>query len=340
VPEDADAGLELVEVAVSSDPLAVRAVALLDTLRRVVPFDGAWLALADPHRPSYTTLASADLAESTVTFFAGPQHARDIETAGTNRDGPPMSPSDLPFPAAELPSWAECLIPAGYHEGLGVSLFAPGGRRVGFLGLLSGSREPPSEQMRRSLAWLTPVLSHGIDPMRSLAAAARLVQGASAGVVLHEHGWTETLPGLHSHALLTADSPALAAAREALDAGQHYTVFLWPRGGRHAPQGHVRITVLAVTEDVPAFLTGMVLLSPPGDLRGLTPRELEVLGLLIDGLSNAAISRALAVAQRTVAAHLEHILAKLSAQSRTLAAVRAEREGLYVPRQRGTSPQA
>ena len=41
---------------------------------------------------------------------------------------------------------------------------------------------------------------------------------------------------------------------------------------------------------------------------------------------------ALAIAQRTVATHIEHILAKLSVATRTLAAVSAEREGLYVRR--------
>jgi DNA-binding NarL/FixJ family response regulator len=76
---------------------------------------------------------------------------------------------------------------------------------------------------------------------------------------------------------------------------------------------------------------GMVLLSPAAELRGLTPRELEVLGLLIDGCSNQEIARALVVAPRTIAAHLEHILVKLGAPTRTLAAVRAERDGLYVP---------
>src|SRR4051812_9049345 len=34
----------------------------------------------------------------------------------------------------------------------------------------------------------------------------------------------------------------------------------------------------------------------------------------------------------------EHILAKLLAPTRTLAAVRAERAGLYVPREQGTAP--
>jgi DNA-binding NarL/FixJ family response regulator len=94
------------------------------------------------------------------------------------------------------------------------------------------------------------------------------------------------------------------------------------------------VTVLESTDDVPSVLTGMLLLSPAGDLHGLTPRELEVLGLVVDGCSNQEIARELVVAPRTVAAHLEHILVKLQAPSRTLAAVRAERKGLYVPSMR------
>ena len=334
MPDDAVAGLELTEVATSSDPLPRRAEALLGALRRVVPFDGAWLALADPHRPVYIPLASADLADSTRTFLAGPQHARDIEVTGGNRAAP-CSPSDLPYPAEELPSWAECLLPAGYHEGFGVGLFVPDGRFVGFLALLSASRDPPSLQTRRRLTRLVPVLAQGIDPLPELLMAATLVRGVSAGVVLFQDAGTEALPGLEGHALLAAGSPPLAAARAAIDAGGVYLSFLWPLGGRHAPQGYVRITALGRSEDLPTFLTGMVLVSPPGDMRGLTPRELEVLGLLVDGCSNGEISRALVVAKRTVAAHVEHVLAKLSAPTRTLAAVRAEREGLYVPRRRG-----
>ena len=38
----------------------------------------------------------------------------------------------------------------------------------------------------------------------------------------------------------------------------------------------------------------------------------------------------LVVARRTVAAHIEHILLKLVTPTRTLAAVRAERAGVYV----------
>ncbi|BCB90886.1 response regulator transcription factor [Phytohabitans suffuscus] len=168
-------------------------------------------------------------------------------------------------------------------------------------------------------------------PMRSLAAVAGLVDQVSAGTVLTVDGGVEVLPGLPEHELLADDSLVVAAAHAEVAAGSVYRTFLWPMGGRHAPDGHVRVTVLASPAGAPASATGLVLLSPPGDLRGLTPRELEVLGLVVDGRSNGQISRALAVAERTVAAHVEHILHKLDAPTRTVAAVRADRAGLYVP---------
>jgi DNA-binding CsgD family transcriptional regulator len=250
---------------------------------------------------------------------------------GTDRARPPLSPSDLPHAAEELPTWAECLMPSGIHEALAVGLFSPAGRHVGFLALLSGDWQPPSAATRRRVGRLAPVLALGIDPMRSLVTAARLVRRATAGTVLREDGGCQPLPGLPGDALLDLDSPVLAAGRERIADGHLYSSFLWPLGGRHAPGGHVRFTVLAVPEGAPAGLTAVAVLSSPTGLRGLTPRELEVLGLLVEGCSNQEIARTLVVAPRTVAAHVEHVLAKLGAPTRTLAAVRAEREGLYVP---------
>jgi ATP/maltotriose-dependent transcriptional regulator MalT len=55
----------------------------------------------------------------------------------------------------------------------------------------------------------------------------------------------------------------------------------------------------------------------------LTPRELEVLGLIAQGLSNAAIGEKLFIAQSTVKTHNYHIFAKLDVSSRTEAVVRA-----------------
>lgn len=332
---------ELAEIAAAPGRLSERAQALLHELARQVPFDAAWLALADPVGSGYSSLASSSLDERTADYLSGREMAHDVEVTGTNRARPPLSPSDLPYAAEDLPTWAERLIPDGYHEALAVPLFVPRQRHVGFLALLSASSTPPSEALRRRVAQLAPILAYGIDPMRSLVTAARLVQGAVAGVVLRAGGGTAPLPGLADDALLAGGSVVLDAARAAIRSGQVYTSFLWPRGGRHAPDGHVRVTVLIGTDDVSGVLSGMVLLSPSGDLHGLTPRELEVLGLVIAGDANQEIARALVVAPRTIATHLEHILVKLEAPSRTLAAVRAERAGLYVPKgtdQAGAEP--
>jgi DNA-binding CsgD family transcriptional regulator len=330
--------LLLAETAASAGSTSDRGQAMLEVLHRVVPFDGGWLALADPLGSGYHSLASVDLDRPVVDFLSGPLMARDIEVTGTDRARPPLSPSDLPYPAEELPTWAECLHPAGIHEALAVALFSPEGRHVGFLALLSGTRQPPPPQVRQRLAHVAPVLAHGVDPMRSLVTAARLVRGAVAGVVLCADGGSQGLSGLPGDPLLAPGSPALAAARGRVDDGQVYSSFLWPVGGAHAPDGHVRVTVIAAPEDAPPSLTAVALLSPADDLHGLTPRELEVLGLLVEGCSNQEIARTLVVAPRTVAAHLEHILVKLQAPTRTLAAVRAERDGLYVPTSCGCGP--
>jgi DNA-binding CsgD family transcriptional regulator len=328
---DETAALDLAVVAASPGPLPQRSLEMLQNLRPLVPFDAAWLALADSMSSSYTSLASTDLDHGALEYLSGPKMARDIEVTGTDRARPPLSVSDLSYPAADLPTWAECLMPAGFHEVLAVALFDRGGRHVGFLALLYGSSQPPPSVMRRRLNQATGVLAHGIDPLRSLAAAAQVVRGATAGMVLSGEGAPLPLPGLHGDALLAAGSPVVAIARSCIDDGKLFVSFLWPRGGRHAPGGHVRVTALAGPREGSGRLLGAVVLSPATDVRGLTPRELEVLGFVIDGCSNQQIARALVVAPRTVAAHLEHILVKLDAPSRTLAAVRAEREGLYVP---------
>ena len=330
--QDAPA-LELAEIAVSSGSLNERARWMLDGLRRVTPFDAAWVALADPLDGSYCTLAAAGLEEVTQAYLSGASTADDIQTTQANRAGAPMSPSDLPYPAEDLATWAECLIPAGFHEALSVALFTTDHRHVGFLALLSGSARPPTTAMRRRLHQLTPILARGIDPLRSLAISARVLKGANAGAALFRDGTQQPLPGLGRDRLLVDGSPVTALARVYLAYGQIFTSFLWRRGDPDAPEQHVRVTVLASSPDAPVSVLGAIVLAPAPatDLRGLTARELQVLGLVIEGLSNQQIAVALFVTPRTVATHLEHILAKLDASTRTLAAVRAARQGLYVP---------
>jgi len=59
----------------------------------------------------------------------------------------------------------------------------------------------------------------------------------------------------------------------------------------------------------------------------LTEREMEVLRLVTDGLSNDQIAKSLHLSTRTIEAHLTHIYSKLNVSSRTEAAMLVVRKG-------------
>lgn len=64
----------------------------------------------------------------------------------------------------------------------------------------------------------------------------------------------------------------------------------------------------------------------------LTRRELDVLGLIAGGRSNKRIALELGISEKTVKAHVGHVLAKLGVSDRTQAALLAVREGLVTDR--------
>jgi HD-GYP domain-containing protein (c-di-GMP phosphodiesterase class II)/DNA-binding CsgD family transcriptional regulator len=61
---------------------------------------------------------------------------------------------------------------------------------------------------------------------------------------------------------------------------------------------------------------------------GLTKREVEVLGLLVRGLSNKEIAEQLVISRKTAGSHIEHIYAKIGASNRAQASLFAVKHGL------------
>ncbi len=147
----------------------------------------------------------------------------------------------------------------------------------------------------------------GPDPARALGRVADAGGLPAAAVVLVPEGtsFDELVgSGARGAALRRAEGALLAALVRAVAAG------LWAFDPALAPEP-------------PAPRVG-----PPPPAERLTPRESEVLALLADGLSNKQIGVELGISDHTVKFHVNAILDKLGAETRTEAVVRAARLGL------------
>jgi NarL family two-component system response regulator LiaR len=95
------------------------------------------------------------------------------------------------------------------------------------------------------------------------------------------------------------------------------------RGARGEAVLHPRIAGRLIRE-----LKNQPASSLPEMFADLTARELEVLQLIAEGLTNAEIATRLVISERTVKSHVSNILSKLHLADRTQAAVYAWKQGL------------
>jgi two-component system nitrate/nitrite response regulator NarL len=160
-------------------------------------------------------------------------------------------------------------------------------------------------------------------------------------VVAWDLGWA-TAQGSGSDGDQLGDLTEVGVPVVALLPDEHAAVAAWLAGARglvlreaaaHELVAALRAAAAGLAVLHPMLAGAIMLVRAQGDgllAEELTPRELEVLQLLAEGLSNKAIAVQLAISEHTVKFHVNAILGKLGAQSRTDAVVRATRLGLII----------
>jgi DNA-binding NarL/FixJ family response regulator len=119
-------------------------------------------------------------------------------------------------------------------------------------------------------------------------------------------------------------------AVEALAAGARAVLFRDATGERLASALNAVHGGLLVLDEGLAARTLRPRPTSAGLVEPLTPREMEVLQLLAQGLANKTIAGRLGISDHTAKFHVNAILGKLGVQSRTEAIVQAARLGLVI----------
>jgi two-component system nitrate/nitrite response regulator NarL len=180
-------------------------------------------------------------------------------------------------------------------------------------------------------------------PLRVAVGAADALARAGLEALLEEHGFQ--IAGDDEADAIVTDAGTYSRFGGAAEAARVVAVAVdsaeaqaaWRAGAAGVVYRTVSGPELAAV--VTAVAAGAVALQPEvaADLRpeatgeppeGLTPREAEVLALLARGNSNREIARALGIRESTVKFHVNAVMAKLGAGSRTEAVVVAARAGL------------
>jgi hypothetical protein len=316
--------LQLAGIARSAGNVEARAGAMLEPLRRAVPFVAGWIAVRDPETGRHHPVARYGDTEAVARYFALPDADEELQQFGMNRRRRAVRASDVPVPLPETLAWGEYLLPAGHRNGVAVGLFAEDGRHLGFITLLSDDPAVLTPEHSDILGRVRPLLARALDRLPSMTALGRLAGDALGAVVLTRGGRCLPVPGLPRHPLLVPDSPVLTVARACAGGPGARSTFLCPAYG-----GLIRITVLDCRDESTDHLSALVLVRPVEDTWGLRPLDLRILGAQLEGWDDERISACCGVPWDAVRA--EEQAHRLGFGTVPALLLRVARAGLYVP---------
>lgn len=162
-----------------------------------------------------------------------------------------------------------------------------------------------------------------------------LLAAAGVGTDLLRHLHSLKQPGAAAIAKGITDvlrGVAQAFEQELLtsDGRRHWLVYSAPLSGP-------RMGAVVVRSDISARIHGLLASPPdptdlPERIEQLSPRERDVLRLMVRGFDNRQIAAELGIAYTTVRSHTQSLMEKLGARSRLQAVARASRSGIGVDR--------
>ena len=217
----------------------------------------------------------------------------------------------------------DVLQPAGYDDGLSLALRAVTGGVVGILHLSARAGD-----LHHDLIAQLPAVGRVLARVTEVAScSARDVTLPPDYAVVHIDAAGRTRPVVGRDPLhLELDEDVLTILRTILATGVRFASFLHLQDGLlvevrvHSPDGRHTARQPCIVATRPASST-----------LGLTLRQLEVLTAVATGAGNRDIADELCLTPRTVAAHVEAILARLDTPSRAGAAAKATAAGVLLP---------
>ena len=282
---------------------------ILEVMVSQRPFVASSLAIYNPLNGTHQTLASVGYDQRVLSHLNGWLVTDDIAYRYYRNQGhrqKALKWVEMPFNYRGTYSVQNVYLPAGFQDGITLRLHTRDGRYTGNLHISTDDRRfPTKEMMTNDIQCLQTILGNFTDILRRVSGQfATKVEGAS-GCLTTLNGDVIGLPGVPplDHAL----RDALVSQLRILDRLQIPEIFLfrhdaaWFRIHTGLLEGGAR-AIVAERCQTP---------------HGLTERELEIVELLISGVTNNEIASRIFVARTTVAKHLENIFDKLGCHSRT-----------------------